>query len=156
MTSALTVLNSELVARVIFPPQMILDGKVMPAAFVLRPSINEEYLSVLRIAGPTFNQDMKKLLYGRKRSFYGFAVLKVSEIHSIELIEANNSLNCKVLAVDNEYFHSHAGIFIFLNNERITGQMSFERLAQGGVQSHLLLAIRYRLTEMANNALVAF
>jgi hypothetical protein len=29
MTSALTVLNSELVARVIFPPQMILDGKVM-------------------------------------------------------------------------------------------------------------------------------
>jgi hypothetical protein len=34
--------------------------------------------------------------------------------------------------------------------------MSFERLAQGGVQSHLLLAIRYRLAEMANNALVAF
>ena len=135
---------------------MILDGKVMPAAFVLRPSFNEEYLSVLRIAVPTFNQDMKKLLYGRKRSFYGFAVLKVSEIHSIELIEANNSLNCRVLAVDNEYLHSHAGIFIFLNNERITGQISFERLAQGGVQSHLLLAIRYRLTEMANNALVAF
>lgn len=102
MTSALTVLNRELVARVIFPPQMILDGKVMPAAFVLRPSINEEYLSVLRIAFPTFNQDMKKLLYGRKRSFYGFAVLKVSEIHSIELVEDGNSMNCKVLAVEED------------------------------------------------------
>ena len=34
--------------------------------------------------------------------------------------------------------------------------MSFECLAKGGVQSHLLLAIRYMLAEMANNALVAF
>jgi len=77
MESLQTVSDSELLARVIFPPQMILDGKVMPAAFVLRPSINEEYLSVLRIAVPSFNQDMKKSLYGRKRTFYGFAVMNV-------------------------------------------------------------------------------
>ena len=150
------VSDSELVARVVFPPQMILDGKVMPAAFVLRPSINEEYLSVLRIAVPTFNQDMKRLLYGRRRSFYGFAVMKVSDIHAIKLAEANSVLTCKVKIVGNEHFLSHAGIYIFLNNEQVTGQMSFEQLADGDVQSHLLMAVRFLLAEFANKALVAF
>lgn len=150
------ILDSELVARVIFPPQMILDGTVMPAAFVLRPTINEEYLSVLRIAVPSFNQDMKKLLYGRKRLFYGFAVMKVSDIHAIELREGDYMLMCRVKVTDNESFKSHAGIFVYLNNEQVTGAMSFEHLATGGTQSHLLLAIRYRLAEIANNGLVAF
>ncbi len=35
--------GSELVARIISPPQMIQNGRVTPAAFILRPSINEEY-----------------------------------------------------------------------------------------------------------------
>lgn len=75
--------DSEMVARIIFPPQMINNGRIMPAAFILRPSINEEYLSVLRISVSTFNHDVKTIIYGRKRSFYGFAVLKVNEIFYI-------------------------------------------------------------------------
>lgn len=150
------ILDSELVAHVIFPPQMILDGRVMPAAFVLRSSINEEYLSVLRISIPSFNQDMKKLLYGRKRSFYGFAVMKVNDIHSINLREGDSVLTCRVKATNNEHFKSHAGIFVYMNDEQITGTKSFESLAKGGTQRHLLLAIRYRLAEIANNGLVAF
>ena len=43
-----------------------------------------------------------------------------------------------------------------MNDEQITGTKSFESLAKGGTQSHLLLAIRYRLAEIANNGLVAF
>jgi hypothetical protein len=40
-----------------------------------------------------------------------------------------------------------------LNSELVARVILF---AKGGVQSHLLLAIRYRLAEMANNGLVAF
>ncbi len=78
--------NEELVARVIFPPKMIRNGHILPAAFVLRPSINEEYLSVLRISTPTFNADVKNIIYGRKRSFYGFAVLYTDEIHGVAYV----------------------------------------------------------------------
>ena len=150
------IADSELVARMIFPPQMIDEGKVLPAAFVLRPSINEEYLSVLRISVDTFNRDMKKILFGRKRSFYGFAVMNVSEIHAIRLKAGNSSLTCNVRAVDNEQLKSHAGIFIILDGKAVTGAMSFEQLGYGNVQSHLLLAIRFRLAEIANNGLVSF
>ena len=150
------IVDSELVARMIFPPQMVDEGEVLPAAFILRPSINEEYLSVLRISVDTFNRDMKRILFGRKRSFYGFAVMNVSEIHAIRLKEGNSSLTCNVRVVDNEQLKSHAGIFIILDGKAVTGAMSFEQLGYGNVQSHLLLAIRFRLAEIANNGLVSF
>ena len=124
--------NEELVARVIFPPKMIRNGHILPAAFVLRPSINEEYLSVLRISTPTFNADVKNIIYGRKRSFYGFAVLYTDHVKS------------------------HAGIFIILNGQPVTGSMSFEQLPNGATQRFLLLAMRFRLTELADKGLVAF
>lgn len=150
------VADNELVARVIFPPQMIQGGHITPAAFILRPSINEEYLSVLRISVPTFNQDIKSIIYGKKRSFYGYAVMRTDEINSIILTEGASRLNCCVKVVDNQRFLSHAGIFIYINDQSVTGAMSFETLPNGAVQSHLLLALRFCLTEIADRGLVEF
>ena len=151
-----TIDNHELVARIIFPPQMILEGKVMPAAFILRPSINEEYLSILRISVSTFNHDIKKIIYGRKRSFYGYAVMNVGEIHAINLLEEGHCAKCLVKAVDADLFQSHGGIFIILDDKQVTGSMSFESLEEGKVQNHLLLALRFKLTEIANKGLISF
>jgi len=135
---------------------MIRQGHVVPAAFVLRPSINEEYLSVLRISMPTFNQDVKSIIYGRKRSFYGYAILKVDEIHAIQLTAGSDTIRCRVLVVDNNRFRSHAGIFVIINDQPVTGAMSFESLPNGVTQKYLLLALRFRLTEMAERGLIAF
>ena len=148
--------NNEIVARVIFPPQMIQDGHITPAAFVLRPSINEEYLSVLRVSAPSFNKDIKSIIYGRKRSFYGYAVMRVDEINSLTLSEGDSTACCNIRIVDNQKYQSHAGIFILINGEPISGAMSFEDLPSGVTQQHLLLAIRFCLTEIADRGLIAF
>lgn len=148
--------NEELVARVIFPPKMIRNGHILPAAFVLRPSINEEYLSVLRISTPTFNADVKNIIYGWKRSFYGFAVLYTDEIHGIRLTDGTNTMQCSIRVVGADHVKSHAGIFIILNGQPVTGSMSFEQLPNGATQRFLLLAMRFRLTELADKGLVAF
>ena len=148
--------NEEMVARVIFPPKMIHEGHILPAAFVLRPSINEEYLSVLRISIPTFNADIKNIIYGRKRSFYGFAVLRTDEIHRVKVTDGVNTVQCSIRVVATDHFKSHAGIFIILNGQPVTGSMSFEQLPNGATQRFLLLAMRFRLTELADKGLVAF
>lgn len=42
--------DQENVARVIFSPKMIYNGKLLPATFELRSNIHEDYLSVLRMS----------------------------------------------------------------------------------------------------------
>ncbi|MBQ3656552.1 MAG: hypothetical protein II956_06875 [Bacteroidales bacterium] len=148
--------DNEIVARVIFPPQMIQGGHITPAAFVLRPSINEEYLSVLRVSTPSFNKDIKSIIYGRKRSFYGYAIMRVDEINSLNLSESDFTVCCNTRIVDNQKYQSHAGIFILINGEPVSGAMSFENLPCGATQNHLLLAIRFCLTEIADRGLIAF
>lgn len=154
--NSISVNNNEIVARVIFPPQMIRDGHITPAAFVLRPSINEEYLSVLRVSFPSFNKDIKTIIYGRKRSFYGYAIMKVDEINSLILTENEYVVSCNTKIIDNQHYQSHAGIFILMNGEPITGAMSFENLPCGATQKYLLLAIRFCLTEIADRGLIEF
>ena len=39
----------ENVARAMFSPKMVIDGEIQPEAFRLRPSISENYLSVMRM-----------------------------------------------------------------------------------------------------------
>ena len=50
--------ESEKVARAIFSPRMIYNGELQPEAFQLRATIGEEYLSVLRMAIPSWQHDM--------------------------------------------------------------------------------------------------
>lgn len=148
------VLENELIARVLFPPQMVMEGKVLPAAFVLRSLIGEEYISVLRISVSTFNSDVKTLLYSRQRSFYGYAVMRVDDIHCIKCLEDGHTANCIVKEVDNHKLKSHAGIFMYVDGMQIVGNTSFEQLPDGKVQSHLLLALRFQLTQIANRGLI--
>ena len=48
--NALIISDTENVARALFSPKMIKDGEILPEAFRLRPSISEEYLSVMRMS----------------------------------------------------------------------------------------------------------
>lgn len=53
--------NIEDVARIIFSPKMIYNGKLLPAAFELRGQILEDYLSVLRTSIPTWKSEMQMI-----------------------------------------------------------------------------------------------
>lgn len=76
--------------------------------------------------------------------------------YSILLTDGANEVKCSIHVVGSDRFKSHAGIFILLNGHAIKGSMSFERLPHGLPQKSLLLALRFRLTEIANRGLVAF
>lgn len=44
------IADQEVVARAVFSPKMVFRGKILPAAFELRPQMAEEYLSVMRMS----------------------------------------------------------------------------------------------------------
>ena len=82
--------------------------------------------------------------------------MNAGEIHAINLSEEGHGIKCLVKEVDSDLFHSHGGIFIILDDKQVTGSMSFESLEEGKVQNHLLLALRFKLTEIANKGLISF
>ncbi len=53
--------DTENVARAIFSPRMIIGDEIQPAAFRLRASINEDYLSVMRLSIPSWLDDIKRI-----------------------------------------------------------------------------------------------
>ena len=78
------------------------------------------------------------------------------EIHGIRLTDGTNTMQCSIRVVGADHVKSHAGIFIILNGQPVTGSMSFEQLPNGATQRFLLLAMRFCLTELADKGLVAF
>lgn len=52
------IADQEDVARAIFSPKMVFRGKILPAAFELRPHIAEEYLSVMRMSFNSWKEDI--------------------------------------------------------------------------------------------------
>lgn len=65
--------DSENVARAIFSPRMIVDGEIQPETFCLRSSIKEDYLSVMRVAIPSWIDDIKLIPQRQNRQLYGYA-----------------------------------------------------------------------------------
>lgn len=101
--------DTEQVARALFSPKMIIDGEIQPEAFRLRPTIKEEYISVMRIGIDSWKEDILKIPQRKNRILYGYAEMNVAEIRSINLEdvkydvkENNSSVVCVFLAVKRE------------------------------------------------------
>ena len=77
--------HSENVARAIFSPRMIVKGEIQPEAFRLRPSIAEDYISVMRMSHPKWMDDIRKIPQHKNRRLYGFAEMNVGEIKNTKL-----------------------------------------------------------------------
>lgn len=120
-----TVGDEENVARVIFSPSYVYNGRVAPTAFrwdVLPSGEAEDYISVLR--GDTSNLDaetryFKARVEGDVR--YGYALLGVESIREIGS-DTSVYMDTKVdvLPFPSKHHPNHAGIVAEIEKERVT------------------------------------
>lgn len=142
--------NSENVARAIFEPRMIYQGRLLAPAFELRSSICENYLSVMRMAVKGWEEDIRRIPQHKNRRLYGYSELNVGDIRTIKL----NLVQYDVKEVDNAKVPSHAGIFVTVNGEPLIGGKRLTSLSEGITEDFLLLAIRNRLVNIAQRNIV--
>ena len=117
-----TVGDEENVARVIFSPSYVYNGRVAPTAFrwnVLPNGEAEDYISVLR--GDTANLEIetrhfKARVDGDQR--YGYALLGVGRIREIGIGSVETEVD--VLPFPSRKHPSHAGIVVCIAKERVT------------------------------------
>jgi len=143
------IVDSENVARAIFSPKMVVDGEIQPEAFRLRPTICEDYLSVMRMSLPSWLDDIKRIPQRKNRKLYGFAEMNVGEIRNIQL----NDVAYDVKEIDTESAPSHAGIFITVKGKNLIGGMSIDMPEPDMEQDFLLLAIQRELVDIAQKGL---
>ena len=124
------IADTEDVARAIFSPKMIVNGEIQPEAFRLRPSIKEDFLSVMRMAN-------------------GFAKLNVGEIRQINL----KHVEYDVRECSSDSIASHAGIFISVNGENLVGGKTLNTIESDVEQDFLVLAIQRELVDLAQKGL---
>lgn len=141
--------KAESVARAIFSPRMVYNGELQPEAFQLRASLREEYLSVLRMAISSWENDMMQIPQRRNRQLYGYAKMEVAEILSASF----QNVDFDVRACDNEHLKSHAGIFITVSGENLIGGKPLKSVQNDCSQDFLLLMIQRRLVEIARKGL---
>lgn len=143
------ITDAENVARAIFSPRMIVDGELQPAAFRLRASLNEDYLSVMRMAVSSWLNDIMLIPQRENRQLYGYAEMNVGEIRSIRL----KDVMYDVTEVPSEAIQSHAGIFIQVKGENLIGGKKLESIQAGAAQDFMLLAIQRELVDIAQKGL---
>ena len=119
------VSDEENVARVIFSPSYIYNGRVAPTAFrwnVLPSGDAEDYISVLR--GDVSNLEIdtrhfKARVEGDVR--YGYALLRVRSIREIGKDNATSvDTKVDVLSFPSKLRPNHAGIVVEIDNKRVT------------------------------------
>ena len=117
------VASEEDVARIIFSPSYIYNGRVAPTAFrweILPSGTVEDYISVLR--GDVSNLDAETRSFKARKegdTRYGYALLKVGKIRDIHII-SEQQVNADVKAFPSKKFPSHAGIVADIDGKRIT------------------------------------
>ena len=144
--------SKEDIVRVLFPNK-VLDGRVLGGAFVLRSLRQETHMSVFRIAGKTFVDDISKLDAGR--NLY-CCVLNVSQVRSIKIVQNKNYLNCDVIETGDITVTSHAGIFTTINGQQLIGGHESEIILydnEGTSMDALVLAMQHRLATIAQKRL---
>ena len=141
--------DAENVARAIFSPRMIIGDEIQPEAFRLRASINEGYLSVMRLSIPSWMDDIKRIPQRQNRQLFGYAEMNVGEIRNIQL----RNVSYDVYEIPNETMLSHVGIYIMVNGENLIGGKKLESIQDGEEQDFLLLAIQRELVEIAQKRL---
>lgn len=147
--NALMISDTENVARALFSPKMIKDGEILPEAFRLRPSISEEYLSVMRMSINTWIDDIKRIPQRKNRKLYGFAEMNVGEIRHIQLKGVEYDVkDCSQSGVP-----SHAGIFVSLYGENLIGGKVISTIEPAVEQDYMMLAIQRELVDIAQKGL---
>ena len=147
--SVMIIPDLENVARAVFSPRMIKDGEIQPEAFRLRPSIAEDYLSVMRMSFPSWIEDIKKIPQRKNRKLYGFAEMNVGDIRHIQLKDVEYDVkDCAQTGVQ-----SHAGIFISINGESLVGGKLLATIDRSIEQDFMLLAIQRELVDIAQQGL---
>ena len=140
--------NAENVVRVLFPNK-ILHGKVMGGAFALRPYREESDLSVFRLSGTTFKNDIQALDKGRNLDC---AKMGVSAIRAINLMKDHDIATCDVIESGDVKVTSHAGIVTYINSQQLIGGHESEIELQdkhGASLNALILAVQHRLVAIA-------
>jgi len=142
--------NSENVVRVLFPNK-VLHGRVMGGAFALRPHRAEDSVSVFRVSGPTFCNDIKSLDKGRNLEC---SVMKVAAIRDVRFEHDSNSSRCDVVESADIKLSSHAGIVTYINNQQLIGgcEAAIE-IVQGTTLDVIVLAVQHRLALIAQRGL---
>ena len=117
--------DEESVARIIFSPSYICNGRVAPTAFrwnILPSGAAEDYISVLR--GDVSNLEIetrhfKVRVEGDER--YGYTLLRVGRIREIG-IGNDEGIDAKVdvLSFPSKHHPNHAGIVVDIAKERVT------------------------------------
>lgn len=144
------IADSENIARAIFSPRMVVEGKLIPAAFELRESIKETYLSVMRTNIPSWEDEILLIPQRKNRLLYGYAIMNVGDVRTLKL----NDVEYDVLPFPTEVMKSHAGITISHKGKQLQGGTRLESLAPGVTEDFLLLAIRSQLITLAQKNLV--
>ena len=125
-TLANIVSDEEKVARVIFSPSYIYNGRVAPTAFrweILPSGDAEDYISVLRYHSGYSIDEQTKHFRARTEgdSRYGYAVLETKDIRNIENnLVLENRIDVDVLPFPSKRLPNHAGIVVDVNNNRVT------------------------------------
>ena len=143
------IADNENIARAIFSPCMIINGVVQPEAFCLRSSIQEEYISVMRMSFPFWLDDVKNIPQRKNRKLYGYAEMLVNDIRSIQL----KGVLYDVRECPTASMPSHAGIFITVNGENLVGGKMLSTVTAGVEQDFLTLAIQRELVDIAQKGL---
>lgn len=142
--------DSEDVARVIFSPKMIYNGKLLPAAFELRGQISEDYLSVLRTSIPSWKTEMQMVPNRKSRTAVGYALLNVGETRGL----SDNVTVYDVCDKNSQSLKSHAGITITYRSEQVVGGMPLNVDDSSTSEDFIRMAIRYKLVKLAQKRLV--
>ena len=120
------VSDEEKVARVIFLPSYIYNGRVAPTAFrweILPSGDAEDYISVLRYHSGYSIDEQTKHFRARTEgdSRYGYAVLEAKDIRSIKNnFVLENRVGIDVLPFPSKRLPNHAGIVVDVNDNRVT------------------------------------
>ena len=141
--------DSENVARAIFAPRMVYQGHILPAAFELRAQINEEYISVIRMAIESWKDDMLRIPQRKNRKLYGYAEMNVGGIRNIR----KENVTFDVKPCENDVSKSHAGIFVTVNKEKLIGGRALLSIEDKNAQDFILLSIRQELAKIAQKGL---
>ncbi len=144
------IADTDNVARAIFSPRMINNGMVLPMAFELRPSIREEYLSVMTMSVDSWMSDISKIPQYKNRRLFGYAKMNVSEIRNIDLPAAKYD----VRECPTENAKSHSGIFIKVYGLPLIGGEKITKVPNGYTEDFYLLALRRELVNIAQKGLV--
>jgi hypothetical protein len=118
--------DDEKVARVIFSPSYICNGRVSPTAFrweTLPSGDAEDYISVLRCNTEVNIDEQTKYFRTRTEgdSRYGYAVLDTKSIRNVKNNPVfENRVGIDVLPFPSKRLPNHAGIVVDINHNRVT------------------------------------